>query len=507
MLTHMLYNKSMEKYILAIDQGTTSSRAILFDKKGHKIALANREIKCIYPKEGYVEEDPTEIWISVVDVVNEVLIKSNTTWNQIDSIGITNQRETTVVWDKNTGSPVYHAIVWQSRQSLEICESHYKEKDIIHKKTGLLINPYFSASKIRFILDHIKNGQIRAEKGELLFGTIDSWLIYKMTNGKKHLTDVSNASRTMLFNIFDKKWDDELLNIFNIPKVMLPKVVESSYDFGIATAFNSKVHIYGVAGDQQASLFGHNCFKEGQSKNTYGTGCFMLLNLGDKPILSENGLLTTIAWSIDGKVSYALEGSVFIGGAAIQWLRDGLEIIKDASDSEKQASKVNSTIGTYFVPAFVGLGTPYWDDEVRGAMFGMTRATTKSHIVRATLESIAYQCKDVFDVMVKESLINISSLQVDGGATANNILMQFQADILGINVNKPACLETTALGVAYLAGLKSGFYNSLEDICKCHEYKATYVPHMNKKEVEERCNGWHLAVSAARLFKPHKKND
>lgn len=495
----------MEKFILAIDQGTTSSRAILFDKNGHKIALANREIKCIYPKEGYVEEDPTEIWISVVDVVNEVLIKSNTTWNQIDSIGITNQRETTIVWDKNSGNPVYHAIVWQSRQSLDICEKHYKDKELIHKKTGLLINPYFSASKIRFILDNIKNGQSRAEKGELLFGTIDTWLIYKMTNGKKHLTDVSNASRTMLFNIFEMKWDDELLNLFNIPKCMLPKVCESSFDYGIASSFNNKVHIYGVAGDQQASLFGHNCFLSGQSKNTYGTGCFMLMNLGDKPILSKNGLLTTIAWSIDGKVTYALEGSVFIGGAAIQWLRDGIEVIKDAPDSEKQANKVPSSMGTYIVPAFVGLGTPYWDDEVRGAMFGITRATTKAHIIRATLESIAYQCKDVFDVMVKESKINISSLQVDGGATANNILMQFQSDILRINVNKPSCLETTALGVCYLAGLKSGFYNNIEEICKCHEYKATYVPHMNKKEAIERCKGWALAVKSARMFKPNKR--
>lgn len=495
----------MEKYILAIDQGTTSSRAILFDKLGHKVAMANREIKCIYPKEGYVEEDPTDIWISVVDVVNEVLIKSNTTWNQVDSIGITNQRETTVVWEKSTGSPVYHAIVWQSRQSSKICEDHIKDKDLIHSKTGLLINPYFSASKIRFILDHIKNGQSRADKGELLFGTIDTWLIYKMTNGKKHLTDVSNASRTMLYNIFDNKWDDDLLNLFNIPKSMLPKVCDSSFDYGIASAFNNNVHIYGVAGDQQASLFGHNCFNEGQSKNTYGTGCFMLMNLGDKPILSKNGLLTTIAWGIDGKITYALEGSVFIGGAAVQWLRDGLEIVKDASDSEKQSYKVPSSLGVYLVPAFVGLGTPYWDDEVRGAMFGITRATTKAHIIRATLEGIAYECKDVFDVMVKESGINISSLQVDGGATANNVLMQFQSDILGINVNKPCCLETTALGVSYLAGLKSGFYNSIEDICRCHEYKATYTPKMSKKEVEERCKGWALAVKAARSFKPNKK--
>ena len=495
----------MDKYILAIDQGTTSSRAIIFDKLGHKIAMANREVKCLYPHEGYVEEDPTEIWISVVDVINEVIIKSNISWNKIDSIGITNQRETTIVWDKKTGNPIYHAIVWQSRQSVKICEEHMDKKDLIHQKTGLLINPYFSASKIRFILDHVKNGQERAEKGELLFGTVDSWLIYKMTNGKKHLTDVTNASRTMLFNIFTLKWDEDLLKEFNIPSSMLPTVCESSFDYGAAVAFNNKVHILGVAGDQQASLFGHNCFKEGQSKNTYGTGCFMLLNIGDKPILSSKGLLTTIAWSINGEVKYALEGSVFIGGAAIQWLRDGLKVVKDAADSETVAGKVPSSDGVYLVPAFVGLGTPYWDDEVRGSMFGVTRATTKAHIVRATLESIAYQSKDVFDVMVDESHIDIKSLQVDGGATANNILMQFQSDILQIEVNKPACLETTALGVAYLAGLKSGYYSSIDEIKKSHEYKASFKPKMSKEEAIKRVKGWKCAVKAAMAFKPNKE--
>lgn len=494
----------MEKYILSIDQGTTSSRAILFDKQGHKIGFANREVTCLYPHEGYVEEDPTEIWVSVVDVVNEVLIKTNTSWNQIDSIGITNQRETTVVWEKSTGKPVHNAIVWQSRQSVGICEALNDKKEFIQKKTGLLINPYFSASKIRFILDHIENGQKRAEKGELLFGTIDTWLIYKMTNGKKHLTDVTNASRTLLFNIFEMKWDDELLNLFNIPSSMLPKVCECSSDFGVANVFNSKVHIYGVAGDQQASLFGHNCFKEGQSKNTYGTGCFMLLNIGKKPILSQNGLLTTVAWTYKGETTYALEGSVFIGGAAVQWLRDGIRLISDSADSEKQANKVESSDGVYLVPAFVGLGTPYWDDDVRGALFGVTRATTKAHIVRATLEGIAYQSKDVFDVMEKESGIKINSLQVDGGATANNTLMQFQADILQIEVCKPICLETTALGAAYFAGLKSGFFKNLKDICKCHQYDATYKPVMSKIEVKNRCDGWKCAVNAARTFKPKK---
>lgn len=495
----------MEKFILAIDQGTTSSRAIIFNKQGKKIAFASREVKCLYPFEGYVEEDPMEIWISVVDVVNEVLIKSGINWNQIVGIGITNQRETTVVWDKKTGNPVYHAIVWQSRQSSDLCDQLMDKKTFIHERTGLLINPYFSASKIRFILDHIKNGQKRAENGELLFGTIDTWLIYKMTGGKKHLTDVSNASRTLLFNIFKMKWDKQLLSIFNIPSCMLPKVCESSFDFGIASVFNNKVHILGVNGDQQASLFGHNCFKAGQSKNTYGTGCFMLLNIGEKPILSKNGLLTTVAWTLNGKTCYALEGSVFIGGAAVQWLRDGLKIIKDAADSETQALKEPNSLGVYIVPAFVGLGTPYWDDDVRGAMFGITRATNKSHIIRATLESIAYQSKDVFDIMKEESCINIESLQVDGGATVNNVLMQFQSDILQLPVRKPACLETTALGVAYLAGLKCGFWSCIDEICKTHEYKATFLPKMSKEEAQIRDRGWKCAVKATIAFKPRKE--
>ena len=494
----------MKKYILALDQGTTSSRAIIFDECGHKIAQASREVTCLYPEEGYVEANPMEIWISIVDVTNEVLINSNLTWKNIDSIGITNQRETTIIWEKKTGKPVYNAIVWQSRQSAKICDEYLDKKDYIHKRTGLLLNPYFSASKIRFILDHIPNGQERAEQGELMFGTVDSWLIYKMTNGKKHLTDVSNASRTMLFNINTLKWDKGLLELFNIPKVMLPHVCDSSFDYGVASAFNNRVHILGVAGDQQASLFGHNCFAKGQSKNTYGTGCFMLMNIGDKPILSKNGLLTTVAWSIDKKVCYALEGSVFIGGAAIQWLRDGLKVISDAADSEHQAKKINDSMGVYLVPAFVGLGTPYWDDDVKGAMFGITRATTKAHIIRATLESIAYQSKDVFDIMEEESNIKIKSLQVDGGATANNILMQFQSDILNIKVYKPECLETTALGAAYLAGLKSGYWKSLDDVCSSHAFKQTYSPNMNEEEIARRYAGWKEAVKATMMFKPGK---
>ena len=494
----------MEKYILALDQGTTSSRAIIFDKFGHKVMMASREVRCLYPKEGYVEANAMEIYISVVDVTNEVLIKSGLSWKDIAAIGITNQRETTIVWDKNTGQPVYNAIVWQSRQSADICASFNNKKELIQKKTGLLLNPYFSASKIRFILDHIKDGQKRAERGELLFGTVDSWLIYKMSNDKKHLTDVSNASRTMLFNIHTLKWDNDLLKLFNIPKTMLPKVCESSYDYGVASAFKSNVHILGVVGDQQASLFGHNCFKEGQSKNTYGTGCFMLMNIGDKPIVSKSGLLTTVAWSVNKKVCYALEGSVFIGGAAIQWLRDGLKIISDASDSEHQAKKVTSSEGVYLVPAFVGLGTPYWDDDVKGALFGITRATTRAHIVRATLESIAFQSKEVFELMEKESNIKIKSLQVDGGATANNILMQFQSDILHLNVYKPECLETTALGAAYLAGLKCGFWKDIDDISKSHKYQTVYKPSMDEEEANRRYNMYKLAVQATMVFKEKK---
>lgn len=495
----------MEKYVLALDQGTTSTRAILFNRDGRNVSSAVREVPNLFPHEGWVEIDPLKIWISAVDVVNEVLINLDITMDQIDSIGITNQRETAIVWDKATGKPVYNAVVWQSRQSVDICEEHEQQKEFIHYKTGLLINPYFSASKIRWILDHIKNGQERAEKGELLFGTVDTWIIYKMTGGKTFATDVTNASRTMLFNIFKLKWDEDLLKLFNIPKCMLPEVKSSSEDYGIASYFSSKVHIYGVAGDQHASLFGHNCFNPGDSKNTYGTGCFMLLNTGEKPILSHNGLLTTIAWKIGDKICYALEGSVFIGGAAVQWLRDGLRVIDRSSDSETEANMVPDSDGVYVVPAFVGLGTPYWDDDVRGAIFGVTRATSKYHIVRATLEGIAYESKDVFDVMEKESKIKINSLQVDGGATANNVLMQFQSDILQIELKKPQCLETTAMGVAYLAGLASGFWKDLSEIKSKHKYAKVYKPQMNKKVAEEKIAGWKMAVKAARTFKPKKR--
>ena len=491
----------MKKYILSVDQGTTSSRAILFDHEGHVCSMAQREVECLFPKPGWVEADALGIWISVIDVVNEVLVKANATMDNVDSIGITNQRETSIVWDKNTGMPVYHAVIWQSRQSADICDQFADKKEFIHQKTGLLINPYFSASKIRFILDHISDGQKRAEGGELLFGTVDCWIIYKMTKGKVHATDATNASRTMLFNISNMEWDDELLKLFNIPRCMLPEVLPSSHHYGVASFFSEKVEICGVAGDQQAALFGQTCFDVGESKNTYGTGCFMLLNTGNKPVLSSSGLLTTVGWQIGDKVTYALEGSVFVGGAVVQWLRDQMRMIRDAAESERYALEVNDTNGMYFVPAFVGLGTPYWDDDARGSAFGITRGTTKNHFIRACLEAIAYQCKDVFEVMAKETSCSLKNLKVDGGATKNGFLMQFQSDILHTDIMLPKCLETTALGVAYLAGLASGFYKDLDEIKSIHSYQAIFKPAMSKKDVDEKYKGWLKAIDATRHFR------
>ena len=494
----------MEKYILSIDQGTTSSRAILFDKKGDIVATAQEEVSLIYPHEGWVEADALLIWISVVNVVNECLIKANATWANIDSIGITNQRETTVVWDKKTGKPIYNAIIWQSRQSSNICEQYKSKQELIHNKTGLLINPFFSASKLKFILDHVEGSRERAKKGELLFGTIDSWLLYRLTNGTVHATDTTNASRTMLYNIFELKWDDELLELFDIPKQMLPKVLPSVNDYGPALYFSKKVHILAIAGDQHASLFGHTCFKAGECKNTYGTGCFMLMNTGESPIISKNGLLTTIAWNIGGEINYALEGSVFIGGAVIQWLRDGLKCINSAPEVDNAATSVKDNGGVYFVPAFVGLGTPYWDNDVRGTIFGMTRATTENHICRAALEAIAFQSRDVFTVMEKESKIKLRSLQVDGGASNSDYLMQFQSDILQIDIEKPCCTESTALGVAYMAGYKSKFFGSLNQISKMRCIAKSFSPKMSKKEAENACKCWESAVKSARTFKLSK---
>ena len=491
----------MKKYLLSVDQGTTSTRAILFDHNGHVCSIAQREVECLFPKPGWVEANALNIWVSVIDVVNEVLVKENVTMDSVDSIGITNQRETAIIWDKETGLPVYHAVIWQSRQSADICDQFADKKEFIHERTGLLINPYFSASKIRFILDHIPNGQKRAENGELLFGTVDSWIIYKMTKGKVHATDASNASRTMLFNIHTKEWDDELLKLFNIPKCILPAVKPSSYKYGVASFFSNEVEICGVAGDQQAALFGQTCYDVGESKNTYGTGCFMLLNTGSKAVLSKNGLLTTIAWQIGDKTTYALEGSVFVGGAVVQWLRDQMHLLRDSAESEKYALEVPDTNGMYFVPAFVGLGTPYWDDDARGSAFGMTRGTNKNHFVRACLEAIAYQCKDVFEIMKNESHAKLKNLKVDGGATKNKFLMQFQSDILKTKIMLPSCLETTALGVAYLAGLASGYYKDLDEIKSIHSYQAIYNPKMKDKEVEEKYAGWKKAVEATIAFK------
>jgi glycerol kinase len=474
---------------------------MLFNKQGGIIYKSQQEVTCYYPHDGWVEQNALDVWLSVLDVVNDCLAKTNLTYENIDCIGLTNQRETTVVWDRKTGMPVYNAIVWQSRQSAEVCSKWEKYKDLIHEKTGLILNPYFSASKIRFILDKIENGQARAENNELMCGTIDTWILYKLSNGKIFKTDVTNASRTMVFNINTLKWDDELLKLFNIPKCMLAEVVPSSHYFGDASALTKRLKICGVAGDQQAALFGQNCFETGDLKNTYGTGCFMLMNTGDKPVFSKNGLVTTVAWQIGNQVSYALEGSVFIGGAVIQWLRDQMRMIKNASDSETYATKVDTDLGVYVVPAFVGLGAPYWDNDARGAIFGLTRATTKENFIRAVLNSIALQSKDLAVAMEKESGKSIKLLKVDGGATANNYLLQYQADILNCKIMLPVCLETTALGAAYLAGLQNKYWKSLDEIKEIHKYQKDFSPKMKKSQRDEIDYKWHKAIEATRVFK------
>lgn len=491
----------MEKYILSIDQGTTSTRAILINKKGESIYKAQRDVFCLYPKPGWVEIDPDQIWISVVDVINELLIKSGVSMKEIASIGITNQRETTIVWDKKTGKAIYNAIVWQSKQTQKLCDAMSEYSHMISARTGLRMNPYFSASKIRFILDHVKGAQKRAEKGELAFGTVDSWLIYKLTNRKHHYTDISNASRTMLYNIFLEKWDEDLLKLWNIPSSMLPTVKDNSCDFGVASFFSDEVHINGVAGDQQAALFGQCCYNEGESKNTYGTGCFMLMNTGNKAVRSKHGLLTTIAWRINGETTYALEGSVFIGGAIVQWLRDETRWFEDSSDSEMYAKKRPDTAGVYFVPAFVGLGTPYWDDEARGAIFGLTRGADRHNITRAALYSIAYQTRDVIDTMKKDAGLDLLVLKVDGGASANDLLMQFQSDILQCEVRIPRCIETTALGAGYLAGLGCGYWKNKKEIEVNQAAKKSFFPTMSPLESKKLYKGWQMAVKATRVFK------
>jgi glycerol kinase len=496
----------MEIYILALDQGTTSSRAILFNKKGEVFYQSQAEFKQYFPKPGWVEHNPDEIWSSILSVIASCLSESGVKANQIAGIGITNQRETAVVWDKETGRPIYNAIVWQSRQTDEICEelSEKGYHDIFRKKTGLLIDPYFSGTKVKWILDHIEGARERAEKGQLLFGTIDTWLIWKLTGGKAHVTDYSNASRTLLFNIYDLTWDDELLDILDIPKSMLPEVKSSSEVYAHTVNyhfFGESVPIAGVAGDQQAALFGQACYEKGMAKNTYGTGCFMLMNTGEKAVSSDHGLLTTIAWGLNGKVEYALEGSIFVAGSAIQWLRDGLRMIKDAKHSEEYASKVMSADGVYVVPAFVGLGTPYWDSDVRGAVFGLTRGTTKEHFIRATLESLAYQTKDVVGAMEKDSGIKLKTLRVDGGAVKNDFLMQFQSDILDVPVERPAINETTALGAAYLAGLAVGYWKDQAEISLKWNRDISIKPQMEETIREQLYSGWKKAVHAASVFK------
>ena len=496
----------MQKYILAIDQGTTSSRAILFDEHGHNVASCQQEFTQYFPEPGWVEHDAEEIWQSVLTVIEGVTKQSGITLQQISAIGITNQRETTVIWDKKTGVPVYHAIVWQSRQSLKISDHlrHQGYENKVHKKTGLIINPYFSATKIKWIFDNVKGVKSRAKKGELLFGTIDTWLVWKLTGGKVHVTDYTNASRTMLFNINTLKWDKELLKLFDIPTCILPKVEECCQIYGYAElpfAKNLQIPIAGIAGDQQAALFGQCCFDKGQAKNTYGTGCFLLLNTGTKPVYSQKGLLTTIALGYHGRVTYALEGSVFVGGSVIQFLRDGFKMIANAHESGQMAMDIKTTDGVYFVPAFVGLGTPYWDNEARGAIFGLTRGTKKEHLVRAAVESIAFQSKDVMEVMQEEAQCKLRSFSADGGATADAFLMQFQADIINCKINLPESVETTALGAAYLAGLAVGFYKSKEEIKKNHRIVKTYVPSRTKANVNRIYRGWKKAVEATRTFK------
>ncbi|MDE3144489.1 MAG: glycerol kinase GlpK [Bacteroidota bacterium] len=491
----------MNQYILSFDQGTTSSRAIVFDKKGAIISVAQKEFSQIFPQPGWVEHDANEIWSTQLGVAAEAITKAGLTVKHIAAIGITNQRETTVVWDKKTGQPIHNAIVWQDRRTASFCDELRKEgKDkIIQQKTGLVIDAYFSATKVKWILDNVAGARTKANNGELCFGTIDTWLLWKLTNGKVHATDVSNASRTMLFNIHTLSWDEELLKIFNIPSSVLPEVRSSSEVYGetqnILTAHN--IPIAGIAGDQQAALFGQMCTQPGMVKNTYGTGCFMLMNTGEKAVPSTNNLLTTVAWQVNGITNYALEGSVFIAGAVVQWLRDGLKIIRSSPEVEALANEVDSSDGVYVVPAFAGLGAPYWNQHARGTMVGITRGTSAANIARAALESIAYQTMDVLKAMEADSKISIKELRVDGGATANNLLMQFQSDILNCKVVRPVVTETTALGAAYLAGLAVGYWKNMEEIQQQWLMEKTFVSSMNDEQRNQLSDGWKKAIGAA----------
>ena len=488
----------MSKYIMALDAGTTSNRCILFDEKGEICSIAQKEFTQYFPKPGWVEHDANEIWSSQLGVAVEAMAKLGIGADDIAAIGITNQRETTIVWDKSTGEPVYNAIVWQCRRTSEYCDT-LKDKGLTDKfreKTGLIIDAYFSGTKLKWILDNVDGVRERAEKGELLFGTVETWLIWKLTKGKAHVTDYSNASRTLLFNIKDLTWDKEILEELNIPESMLPEPKPSSYVYGYSDAsfFGKEIPISGAAGDQQAALFGQTCFNPGEAKNTYGTGCFMLMNTGETPVYSNNGLVTTIAWGLDGKVNYALEGSIFVAGASIQWLRDELRIIESAADSEYMAKKVKDTNGCYVVPAFTGLGAPYWDQYARGTIVGLSRGVNKYHIIRATLESIGYQVNDVLHAMKADSGIDLAALKVDGGASANDFLMQFQSDIINAPVKRPFCVETTAMGAAYLAGLAVGYWNSKEDVIKNWAVDKIFSPIMGEDERERKIKGWNKAV-------------
>lgn len=491
----------MAKYVMALDAGTTSNRCILFNKKGEICSVAQREFTQYFPKPGWVEHDADEIWASMLGVAVEAMNKIGASASEVAAIGITNQRETAIVWDKHTGTPVYHAIVWQCRRTSEYCDE-LKAKGLTEKfreKTGLVIDAYFSGTKIKWILDNVPGAREKAEAGELLFGTVETWLIWKLTKGKAHVTDYSNASRTMLFNINTLEWDQEILAELNIPEKMLPKAMPSSCVYGMADAsyFGGEIPIAGAAGDQQAALFGQTCFTPGEAKNTYGTGCFLLMNTGEKPVFSKNGLVTTIAWGLDGKVNYALEGSIFVAGAAIQWLRDEMRLVDSAADSEYMAKKVADTNGCYVVPAFTGLGAPHWDQYARGTIVGITRGVNKYHIIRATLESIAYQVNDVLEAMRADSGIELSALKVDGGASANDFLMQTQADIIDAPVNRPVCVETTAMGAAYLAGLAVGYWKSKEDVIKNWAVDATFRPIIAEEDRRKRIKGWSKAVKYA----------
>ena len=499
----------MAKYVMALDAGTTSNRCILFNEKGEICSMAQKEFTQYFPKPGWVEHDPGEIWSTQLAVARQAMNEIHASASDIAAIGITNQRETAIVWDKNTGKPVYNAIVWQCRRTSEYCDS-LKEKgltEMFQKKTGLVIDAYFSGTKVKWILDHVEGARERANRGELLFGTVETWLIWKLTKGAVHVTDYSNASRTMLFNINTLKWDDEILKELDIPKSMLPQAKPSSEIYGETdpSFFGGRIPIAGAAGDQQAALFGQTCFEKGEAKNTYGTGCFLLMNTGETPVFSKNGLVTTIAWGIDGTVHYALEGSVFVAGAAIQWLRDELRLIDSASDTEYLAQKVEDSNGCYVVPAFTGLGAPYWDQYARGTIVGLTRGVNKDHIIRATLESLAYQVNDVLEAMEADSGILLSALKVDGGASANNFLMQTQADMSQAPVHRPNCVETTAMGAAYLAGLAVGYWKDKEDVKKNWTIDRIFQPQIAKETRQKMLSGWKKAVRYAHGWAKEEK--